>query len=107
MSTISIPDYCELTIKRANGDIETVNYTDATRAAKRSIIQTIRPQDFKAMQIAYKAAGQELLSYRNVSKNVETAKPTGEEEKADAEYAAYKAGHDAVARMSAGGERIG
>jgi len=106
MSTITIPDYCELTIRRATGDIETVNYTDATRAAKRAIIQTIRPQDFTAMQAAYTAAGQELISYRNVTKDVETAKPTAAEAKADADHAAYKAGHDAIARMSAAGERV-
>lgn len=101
---ITIPNYCELTIKRANGNVETVDYTAATRNAGRAIVRTIRPQDFVAMQAAYKAAGQELLSYRNVTKEEEECKPTAAELKSDADYKAYKAGHDAVARMSAGGE---
>jgi len=103
---ITIPDYCEITIRRANGDVETVNYTEATRKANRAIVKTLRPQDFAVMKAAYKTAGQELLSYRNVTKDVQEAKPTAAELKADADYEAYKAAHDAVVNMSAGGERV-
>ncbi|MHB1266409.1 MAG: hypothetical protein ACYCY2_02260 [Acidithiobacillus ferriphilus] len=101
---ISIPNYCELTIRRANGDIETVNYTDATRKARQPIIQTIRPQDFARLQSAYKAAGQELMSYRNVTQDVEEAKPTEAELASDRAHADYVAHHNRVAGISAGGE---
>ena len=101
---ITIPHHCELTIKRANGTIETVDYTAATRAAGRAIIMTIRPKDFVEMQKAYKAAGQELLSYNNVTQEVEDAKPTAAEIASDKAHAEYVAGYNRIAGMAAGGE---
>ena len=104
---ISIPNYCTLTIRRANGDVETVNYTEATRNAKRGpIIKTIRPKDFVDLQAAYKKAGQELLAYDNVMQEVDDAKPTAVEIASDKAHAEYVAGYNRIVGMSAGGERV-
>lgn len=103
MSTITIPDFCEITIRRANGDIEIVNYTDATKGS-RTVIKTMDRKYFAALQTAYKGAGQELLSYRNVTKDCESAKPTDAEIASDKAHAEYVAGYNRVAAMSAGGE---
>lgn len=103
MTMIQIPDYCEITVRRANGQIETINYTQAM-AQRGQVIKTLCGSLLVAIRNAYKAAGCEVLSVRHVSKTIEALKPTAAEIESDRAHADYVAHHNRVAGMSAGGE---
>lgn len=61
---VTVPSHLEITIRRPNGTVETVTHPK---------FKTITDKDFDAMKAAMKAAGRgECVSYRNVTKQVET-----------------------------------
>ncbi len=102
MTTIvTIPSHCELTIIRPNGFTEIVDYTVATKGQ----VRTMRDKEFAVIKAATAKAGRgDVVSYRNITKDVDMTAEIDAGRKSDAAYYAYKAGHDAVAKMSAGGE---
>ena len=96
-NTISIPDHCMVTIARPNGDIETLDYTKATKG----LVKTMTPNVLAAANKAMAAAKRgKIVSYENVKKEVEAPKPTA----ADLAEEAYIHKTNAIYRMSAGGE---
>jgi len=98
---VTIPSHCELTIVRPNGETEIVNYTVATKGQ----IRTMRDKEFAIIKAATAKAGRgDVVSYRNVTKQADVTAEVEAGRKSDAAYYAYKAGHDAVANMAAGGE---
>lgn len=99
--TLKMASHVELTIRRPDGNIEVVRHPK---------FAAINDQIFAQLVSATKAAGRgDILSYANITKDVEETDVVLAQrlagEAADHAYDAYKAGHDAIARMSAGGEK--
>ena len=95
---ITIPSHCMVTIRRPNGDLETLNYTDATKGQVRTMSAKVLAMVNKAMADAKRG---EIISYENITKDVEAAKPSA----ADLAEERYIREHNAILRASAGGER--
>lgn len=95
---INIASHCMVTIRRPNGSVETVNYTEATKGQVRSMNTRTLEVVNKAMAAAKRG---QIISYENITKSVEAAKPTA----ADLAEDAYLRSTAATYRMAAGGER--
>ena len=97
MSNVAIPSHCMVTISRPSGDLETIDYTAATRGQ----VKTITPKLLATVNKAMAQAGRgQIVSYENITKLVEAPKPTA----ADMAAEAHIRQTNAVYRMSAGGE---
>ena len=70
---ITIPSHCMVTIRRPNGDIETMDYTKATKGQVRTMSSKVLAMVNKAMAEAKRG---EIISYENIAKDVESAKPS-------------------------------
>ena len=95
---ITIPSHCMVTIRRPNGDIETLNYTTATKGQIRTMSPKVLALVNKAMANAKRG---EIISYENITKEVDAPKPTA----ADLAEERYIREHNAILRASAGGEK--
>ena len=97
-ATISIPSHCMVTIRRPNGEIETMNYTAATKGQ----VVEMSPKTMEFVNGLMEKAGRgRIVDYENVSKEV----PRPEKSKADIAYDKMIDERIAVMRASAGGER--
>jgi len=94
---ITIPSHCMVTIRRPNGDLETINYTQATKGQVFTMSPKVLTMVNKLMAEAKRG---EIISYENVTKEVEAAKPSA----ADLAEERYIREHNAILRASAGGE---
>lgn len=94
---ITIPSHCMVTIRRPNGDIETMDYTKATKGQVRTMSSKVLAMVNKAMAEAKRG---EIISYENITKDVESAKPSA----ADLAEERYIREHNDILRASAGGE---
>lgn len=95
---ITIPSHCMVTIRRPNGDIETINYTQATNGQ----VFTMSPKVLTMVNnLMAKSNRGEIISYENITKDVEPAKPSA----ADLAEERYIREHNAILRTSAGGEK--
>lgn len=104
MSMIEISSHVEITVRRQNGAVEVLDYTAGIKAKTGDVIKQLTQREIDNLAANYKAAGQELLDVKNVTKMVESPEPTEAEKRSDAEHKAYVSHHNSVARMSAGGE---
>ena len=66
-ATISIPSHCMVTIRLPNGEIETMNYTAATKGQ----VVEMSPKTMKFVNGLMEKAGRgRIVDYENVSKEV-------------------------------------
>lgn len=94
--TVTIPSHVIVTVRRPNGDIETVNYTEKVpqvRAMTKRTLDTIN----NAMREANRG---EIIAYENITVDVEAPKPSA----ADLAEEEYIRNTNAIYRMAAGGE---
>lgn len=93
---ITVPSHCMVTIRRPNGDVETLNYTD--------VVNHVRTMDDRLMAMVNKAmasAGRgQIISYENLSKQSEPLKPSA----SDLADERYTWRHNAIRRAAAGEE---
>ena len=94
---LTIPSHCMVTIRRPNGEIETINYTVATKGQVVTMSPKVLAVVNKAMADAKRG---EIIAYENITKDVETPKPSA----ADLAEERYIREHNAILRASAGGE---
>lgn len=96
-NTVTIPSHCMVTIRRPNGDLETIDYTAASKGQVKTITPKLLATVNKAMAQANRG---QIISYENVTKEVDAPKPTA----ADIAEERYIKSHNAILRASAGGE---
>jgi hypothetical protein len=94
---ITIPSYCMVTIRRPNGHIETLNYTEATKGKVRTMSPRVLEIVNKLMADAKRG---EIISYENFEKEVVAPQPSA----ADLAEERYIREYNAIMRASAGGE---
>lgn len=101
---IDIPSHVEIDVRRPDGSVETVRPMNPVTGVE---FRFLRDKDFAAMAAATKAAGRgDLLTYRNVTRQVPAAQPTA----ADLAEEDYIRRTNRIYAASAGGEahdRIG
>lgn len=92
--TVTIPSHCMVTVRRPNGDVETIRHPKIT---------TMTPKLWNEIKMAMVAANRgECLSYENVTKTVQAIQPT----KAELERDQYERERDAIYNASAAGEPV-
>ena len=96
---ITIPSHCMVTIRPPNGNLETINYTEATKGQVYTMSPKVLAMVNKLMENAKRG---EIISYENITKDVvEALKPSA----ADLAEDRYIREHNAILRASAGGEQ--
>ena len=97
-NTITIPSHCMVTIRRPNGNTETINYTEATKGQVYTMSEKTLAMVNKLMADAGRG---QIISYENITKTAEPLQPSA----ADLAEERYIRQHNATLRAGAGGEK--
>jgi hypothetical protein len=97
IDTVTIPSHCIVTVRRPDGAIETINYTDATKGKVKEMTERVLSIVNKAMADAGRG---QIVAYQNHTVTKPAPQPTSGELALDQ----YFREHNAILRASAGGE---